>query len=512
MDQKVSLHYEGQTLRSALADITERYGVPFSYSSYFIPVEQPVRLHVEEVPLRQALELLFAPTPIEFSQVGNQIVLRLNPDKPVTPLQPGISGNGRQSTRELNLPAPEPPPRDSFFERPIEEPETEWVELEPLPPSPLESETPFYPADQALFGMHEWETRLQTITRPENGRRPVQLSLVPLVGTNARNAPEVVNNLSVNVLWGVNGGVSGLEFGGLVNSVQGDVRGFQFAGLGNTVQRNMTGTQVGGFFNYTEGRASGIQLAGLGNMVQADVNGVQAAGVFNLARGDVWAVQASSVVNFSGGAAKMQISGLVNSARRVEVGQIGLLNVAGEVRGFQFGLVNVSDTVSGVPIGLFNIVKRGYKRFEFFGGEALHFNLLYKMGAERFYNIFYVGARYPVEGRYTWAFGYGIGTLVHQTPKAGFSFDALALHISENEPFTNELNFLGQVRVLYDRTLAPRAVFFLGPTLNLLLTQRRNPETGEVESGIVPYSFLEERVGEVTRLHGWLGLSTGFRF
>ncbi|MEM8929370.1 MAG: hypothetical protein AAGC45_14330 [Bacteroidota bacterium] len=64
-----------------------------------------------------------------------------------------------------------------------------------------------------------------------------QITFIYPLGTNGANSANYTNNVSFNLLMGVNGGVNGFEFGGLVNYNKGNVRGFQFSELVNGRQQ-----------------------------------------------------------------------------------------------------------------------------------------------------------------------------------------------------------------------------------------------------------------------------------
>ena len=50
----------------------------------------------------------------------------------------------------------------------------------------------------------------------------------------------------------------------------------------------------------------------------------------------------------------------------------------------------------------------------------LHFNLQWKLGSPKFYNVFHVGTRIPELGTYVWGLGYGIGYRKEKTEKHCF--------------------------------------------------------------------------------------------
>ena len=212
--------------------------------------------------------------------------------------------------------------------------------------------------------------------------RFVQVSLLPFVGTNFGKSRKVENKVSANVLWGVNGGVEGIEVGGLVNSVRRDV--------------------------------NGVQVAGLGNLVRGEVNGVQGAALLNVAGEGGKNIQVAGLVNYAGGNAGLQVAGLSNVSKdKVATAQISaFFNKATYVKGVQIGLINVVDSIGIAPIGLINIVKSGknkYNKVELATSETFDGIVELKFGAKRLYNIIHGGYKWDQDAN-SWAIGFGLGT------------------------------------------------------------------------------------------------------
>ncbi|MEZ4959093.1 MAG: STN domain-containing protein [Saprospiraceae bacterium] len=538
LDKRVTMHYTNERLHDALQGISNRYDVYFSYSSDLINMRQRVSAHLDNEPLSIGLDQLFANTYIVYAAIGGQIVLRVNKDKTLT------SSDNKESRKKKLPPEKEEIEQPVFVKipPPTSTPTGGQTEEEPVPAPDsiilltmpdihtIRSEGPVHPFDKTLLNFEKWRTEADWTLGEHSDYRIAQLSLFPMVSTNIRYSRELTNNVSLNLLWGVNGGVDGLELGTLVNTVRKDVKGFQAAGLGNTVRQNVTGTQMGGLFNVAGGTARGFQAAGLFNkaknaeaaqaaglmnLVSEDISGIQAAGLFNHSGGNANALQAAGLFNSNKGRAKVQISSLFNKAGDVDIAQVStLMNISrGHVRGVQIALINVSDTVSGVPIGLLNIVKHGYNKFEIYGSESLHGNIQLKLGANRFYNIFHVGARIPKgSGLDIWGVGYGIGTVATLSEKNHLNFELTAIHINEYEAWTNKLNTIGQFRFTWNHQLGRNVGFFIGPTANAMVSQLKDPETGKFNSEVPPYSIVNEDLTDNLNLKGWVGLNAGFRF
>ncbi|MCK5186388.1 MAG: hypothetical protein KAR43_04585, partial [Deltaproteobacteria bacterium] len=166
------------------------------------------------------------------------------------------------------------------------------------------------------------------ITAQENETRSsqsAQFTFAYPLGTNGTDATSVSNNFSLNALYGLNGGLDGIEIGGIMNYNTGGVTGVQLAGVANINAEQTHGFMCAGFYNLSTDDASGVQMADI-NTAMGDFTGVQL--------------------------------GVVNYAKRLKGVQLGLINVVGEDNG-------------AVPIGLINIVKGGYYELEIVSGEVI---------------------------------------------------------------------------------------------------------------------------------------------
>jgi hypothetical protein len=194
-----------------------------------------------------------------------------------------------------------------------------------------------------------------------------------------------VRGVRVNVLYGKNARVDGLDVGG-ANRVEDGVRGLQLAWLVN-VAGELDGVQIGLGYNVTEGRARGLQaLSGVNHA--RELYGLQLLG-FNYSRsvvgaqigpanqaedhltglqlslinhaGSINGLQIGGWHNRSGPVNGVQIGGLVNQATELVGVQIGGLgNEAKGLVGLQIGgLVNRAEGLVGLQIGLLNFNKGG---------------------------------------------------------------------------------------------------------------------------------------------------------
>ncbi len=194
--------------------------------------------------------------------------------------------------------------------------------------------------------------------------KPVQVSLLPFLGSNYKMSGTRTNNLSINIIAGYAGGLNGTEIAGFANVISGDINGWQFAGFSNVVGGKGKGWQTSGFFNYMGGSLDGVQLSGWGNVLMDTLSGMQLSGFVNTLKGGMSGVQLAGFANITtknvDGA---QISGFANWAH----GDVRMLQLSGfgnyaggDVNMAQLsGFANVSDKLKGVQIAGFGNIARG---------------------------------------------------------------------------------------------------------------------------------------------------------
>lgn len=561
--RKVSFSYNRLALKNVLDDISADHDVYFVYSPDYIPITQPITIAVSNVALSEALDKLFDPLPIAYKPIGGQIVLRPVEKNP----PPRITNKTIPKEVEQNSPLY----RDPRMEEIIAERKRLWAENSPTiskRPTPQQipggargkkvedmkatrfdplvidtstfveeevASVPLQPLDSATV---DSTSRARVADNPKKDLpRLAQISLLPFLGSNFVESARTTNRVSVNLLWGHNGGVEGMEIGGIVNSIRNDVHGIQIAGLGNTVGDDVYGTQAAGLFNIAGdtligvqgsglfnilGGGFAVQGAGLFNIARRGFGGVQVAGLFNVAGKNSRAVQLGGLFNISGGKSSLQLSPLFNIARQANNGQVSaLFNVARKVKGVQISLINVADTVQGVTIGLLNLVRNGYNRVELSASESFYGNLAFKIGVKPFYNIFYLGARINEAQdpgtnaeasikELTWGLGYGIGTAFHLGKRTLSNLELITIKVNEREGWTRPLHQLNQARLLFDWRIGKRMSLYMGPTANLLVSSRKDPELGLGGSELVG-KLLYDKLDVNKRTQGWVGFNAGIR-
>lgn len=533
LTQIVSVSYTNESLGEVLDDLSRTYDVKFSYSVDYIPLESKIWVKLEDGQLSEALDVICDQASVAYRPIGGQVVLKYQEKK-----QKRSSSVDIAPLKRKPLPTSVPQTTPIYSEAPLPpRPKTD-------PFSPLSKQSiKTLPGGNKVIELDaevvEVSPHITSSKFTVGDNRLAQVSLLPFLGTNADKSEYITNNVSVNVFWGTNGGVDGVEVGGLVNTIVEDVQGVQVAGIGNTVKGDVTGTQVGGLFNASGGEMQGLQAAGLFNVttrskaVQAsglfnvsvkETSGVQAAGLFNIAGRGNQISQASALFNIAGGHATAQFSALFNVGGDIGWGQISpLFNVGRKVEGFQIGLINIADSVGGLPIGLLNIIKHGYNKVELSSSESLLANFGLKLGVKGFYNIISLGARWDelevekgnevVNGNFmTWGLGYGLGTAITFSPSFLVNIEAITMHINEAEPWTKELNQLNQVKLLFDLRMGRKSSVFFGPVGNLMLSRVYNEDTQEYGSLVAPYALHESTSADGVNTQMWLGFTGGIRF
>jgi hypothetical protein len=384
--------------------------------------------------------------------------------------------------------------------------------------------------------------------------RSFQLSVFPAVGTDGQFSHKYLYNFSVNVFAGITGGVDGIELGGFGNINRYSMKGFQAAGFGNVVNGNVNGLQAAGFINVVNGGAEGLQGAGFinvvnsnskvlqgagfANIVNGELRGLQGAGFLNVASGNARAIQAAGFGNVCGGLLEgiqgagffnvadrmeglqgagfvnvagdidgMQGAGFINVAGSVEGMQAaGFINVATRVNGVQLGIVNVTDSIDGMPIGVLSIVKDGYRKIEFSGGDALNAAVAFKIGVRRFYNLFTLGTQF-IETDPLLTYGYGIGSEFYLANDRYLNLEIVSHHIMERRWWEHDnYNMLNQLKVIYASDINDRWQVFAGPVFNFQLR-----DIDSDDNDISPYQPVRYS-GKNMVADMWIGLNAGFRF
>lgn len=363
------------------------------------------------------------------------------------------------------------------------------------------------------------QTADSTITRPG------QVTFFYPIGTNGIDAPKYQNNVSLNALYGISGGVNGFELAGLVNTSLGDVYGAQIAGIANIDTKKTSGLIAAGIANVLSDSSSSLCLAGIANVFGKSATGMHAAGISNTVNGNYLGLQFSGISNMVAGTTLggqfagisnistgefkgFQAAGISNLVYGDLTGaQIGFINTAKKIKGFQFGFINIAEEFEqGVPLGFLSFVKNGYHAFELSATESVYANATLKVGVEKLYNIFKVG--YTANGAENYmTYGVGLGSMVSLTEKARLSFDLSGNQIIGS--FLNpKLDILSKADVAFRYRFNKHFGVFAGPSFNGYVAEH-DVDT-ENTSLPVPYALYRHNWGNKegsTSL--WVGANAG---
>jgi hypothetical protein len=371
-------------------------------------------------------------------------------------------------------------------------------------------------------------------------RSPFQFTfLFPPLSTNGAKNSQIVNDVSLNLLVGVSGGVESFELGGFINIDKYYVNGFQLAGFGNTVGGAVSGAQLAGFYNVNGSALDGFQGSGFVNVAGAEVKGAQVAGFVNVAGDSLEGFQGAGFINVSGttkkgaqvagfgnvagkGTTNFQGAGFFNVAEEVEGAQLaGFINVAGKVKGFQgAGFLNVCDSIDGVPLAFISVVKQnGYRKIGFTASEVQYANLSFKLGVRQLYTIYSFGKPFGPGSR--WMFGGGLGTELDLSGKTMLNIEGTVhQELWIGNPSTryfldiDRLNLYNSVKFLFGWNLEDKVNLHIGPTFNVSVADT-NPDIGQLSwNEIPPYSFYSRTRNnyDQTHIQMWVGIQGSIHF
>jgi hypothetical protein len=316
----------------------------------------------------------------------------------------------------------------------------------------------------------------------------------------------VVNNVSLNILGGYNGGVNGVEVGGLFNIDKKAVRYVQVAGLFNIDGGPVQGVQVGGINNTVLNAVEGIQVAGINNIVTGKFSGIQVGGVYNHVTDSVRGFQIAGVGNFARRAVKgTQVAGVANISNHAMNGlQIaGVLNYAKVLKGVQVGLINIADTSEGLSIGLINIVLKGYHKLSFSSDEIVRANVAFKTGSRKLYSILQAGFNFN-DSAEVFTFGYGLGSEFRLGKNFSINPELTAQQLYLGS--WDHANILSRARLNLTVHLGKYLSFFAGPVYNVYYSSQDIHVAG-YKKGLPPSGYTTHTFG--SNVKGWLGWTAG---
>jgi len=520
LDKQIAVQFNETSAPEVLEKIADEYDIALVYQPSALAEVAPVTGNYEGN-LDNFLNQLFTDAPVSVVESNRQLVLRMKPVEQL-PLLPQrnvpsfrVKGFGQQ-TALLDVPQPDYQTTDFSI----------------------------HPADTAETGANTYKGYPQ---------RPAHIGIIYPLSTNGVEAGKYVNIVSMHLFAGVSAGVNGItlagisnydkhfvdgvQLAGITNITVGKVQGMQWSGIANIAGGGVTGLQaagianvardtvfagqLAGIANVSAGYVAGGQFAGIANVNTTSSDGVQAAGIVNVTPGDHRGLMAAGIANYSSSIQGAQFAGIANVAHENVEGfqAAGIINVAGKVTGSQLALFNVADSVSGVPIGLLSFVKHGYRRVEIRGSQALHMQVAFKMGVQKFYNILAFGYHFsgadPFEygNEPTWAYGYGIGSEFNLGQTWRMNIDLTTFDVIEKEnTFSNKkLNLLNQFRLNFGAQIGRTTTIVFGPSFNVMVSELSGNDLGSYGSDLPPYTVYDKTHGD-TNVKMWPGFNVAIRF
>lgn len=358
---------------------------------------------------------------------------------------------------------------------------------------------------------------------------PIQFTLfTPPISTNGIYFYKTINDVSLNTFIGVGAASNYIELGGFINANRFYANGAQFSGFLNingfdpkasnyqskgvqlsgfanvngnkytglqssgfaNINKDFEGLQASGFVNINEHTENSFQFAGFANISPKGSTYLQAAGFANVAS-DLKGVQGSGFANVARDLKGVQGSGFANIARDITgVQASGFVNVARNVKGVQAaGFINICDSIDGIPIGFISIVKKGgYRNFEVSTSEWSPVQLTYRMGIEKFYNVYTLSKLNGDWDRFALGFGFGHNRNIFKKTDLNIELvhhqefllrPNIVSFIAERE------NSISQLKIGVRRNIVKNIWINAGPTFNLAWSYKLNglstPEGEELQ-------------------------------
>lgn len=410
----VQLHFKNIPLAEVLEELKTSYQVKFSYSNTHLPLQKKITYKTDNQSLNKAIRQLCKENDITCAYIGKQYVLKPNSSRARKREERLQRKKERTARKQETL------DRERLFNFDIHSQLIGKTSPPDIPPK-VYSTKEIEPLTATKIGVTTKpvvdtnNTLVEAKIKPRILPRIIQVSLLPFVGTNGRRYHKAVNITSLNLIWGMNGSIKGLEIGGFGNSLYREMQGLQIGGFFNRVEGPVQGMQVSGMLNWTKENVQGFQYSGIINMggdvygmqastlsnvsrdlygfqfsgvsnIATDVYGCQIGGLFNFANGKLFGSQIAGLGNIAWGGksavqfaglfnysakAQFQVASFLNMAQYIDGAQIGLFNAANrqlngcqvgvlnrtqELNGAQIGLINSADKANGFLLGLVNVV------------------------------------------------------------------------------------------------------------------------------------------------------------
>jgi len=353
-----------------------------------------------------------------------------------------------------------------------------------------------------------------------------QMSFIHPLGTNGKASGKTSNSLSFNILSGYTGGLDGFELSLFSSVINGNMKGCQITGFSNVNLGKAEGAQIGCFSNVNLGQTKGLQISGFSNLVADSAEGVQISGFSNIVKGNYSGAQISGFSNMVNGNTKgVQVSGFANIATGISKGnqisgfsnvavgesdgaQIsGFFNYTRKNKGLQLGFINVADSSEGVSIGFMSIVKQGYYKLNLFTDEMLMVNFNFKMGSNKFYNIWGLSANTEM-----WGVTYGIGTRIRSEKKTNFNIDLSATNMSYKKIFELQTCMKTKIESDVNIKINKKLDLFAGLSYNVFVSDKILDEDLQNYVRKITNSKIKYNAFKSVKMLFWPGFTIGIGY
>jgi len=554
-ERKVTISFTDEKIANILNAIAKQADFNFSYSPVALPLTKKISVDYRDETVENILNDIFNGT-VKYTVIDDYLVLQkdLSSEKDVT----------KEITPELED-EEEPSTHDQFRKETVAEHAdlhdiNNEIVRQPGDTLPREEE----PETEKIM-IDETDAKKDTLVKG------FQLSFLPGVGINGASTKHTVYNFSVNILMGKVKGVNIMEFGGIGNIVKQDAGVIQGAGIFNIVGGDYNGIQGAGIFNKVGGSSRGVQASrvlnitqslygfqssGVINIVKEDAGFIQTAGVANITGGHFQGIQGASVFNKANSLNGAQLSGVFNISGKTEGIQIagvfnkakespgfqatgilnhadkingtqlaGIINLADSVngaqiagvfnrahffRGVQVAMINVADSCQGIPLGFVNIIRKGYKKLEFYTNEMLEVNMAYRGGIKPFHTILSVGINPEDLDDPFWNIGIGLGSSINYSKNASLEVELMSKMISKGSYIAYQ-NRLSSIGAGIDWYVSPKLSVYSGITFNMYLADTESDYYEDHFSGFMPYTLSDTDFDDGFNLKTWFGIKLGAR-
>jgi hypothetical protein len=506
LSRKISITFQDISLSEAMDRISQKGGFRFSYDATLLGSGRRVSLNVRDIQVSKILDRLFNGE-ISYRQVGDYVIL--SAADPVRNPR-----TNKKSDTDMAL----QPARDTLRKidpRPATEIDTPGDSLVPQ----------MKPQDIDEIGLVRLIVPSESRTMPKNPgisrKSAVQVSLLPVLGTNGKKSGTTSNAFSLNILAGYSRSLNGFEAGGLLNIERFDICGFQVAGISNMtggtvygvqaagafnislgpvhgvqltagvnrLSDSLKGVQVSGLCNQINGTMKGLQFTGFVNVSKSHVDGCQVSGLINIGKKEINGTQVCGFMNYGKENWGFQLAGITNIAKKDNRGAqvAGIFNYAKRLNGFQLALVNFTEQVdNGIPMGFLSIVRHdGYYRGEISADEIFYGNIVFRSGIQRFYNIYKTGIGESGMVNFTW----GFGTMVPVKRIVSICFDLISGVVMTTQGGMKYHGLLTKLAPTVDICLLKHLCLFAGPSVNFYWYYTGNASR---PGGIAPYTIYQK--------------------